>query len=87
MDETDLPLDALGLSFSFSALAAGFVFGIVGFYIFRHGKRSLNYPLIFTGIALMSYTLFTQGPLQDWGGGALLCGLAYYFNKNANQTG
>lgn len=82
-----LNVNPLGLDFSISALASGFIFGVIGLYVFRHAKKTLNYPQLFVSIALMSYTLFTHGPWQDWGVGFVLCGAAYYFEKNANLTG
>ncbi len=58
---------------------AGFVFSVIGFYVFREGKRKINYSLVFIGIALMLYSYFTHGPWQDWGIGVALCGAAKYF--------
>ncbi len=71
---------------SFSGLFAGFIFGVIGLFCFRTGKKELNYSLIFTGIGLMGYTYFTSSMLQDWGGGIALCGLAYYLHNNHNLT-
>ncbi len=84
----ELNLNPLGLDFSLSGLLAGFVFGIVGLYIFRHGKKTANYSLIFVSVLLMSYTVFTRDWWQHWGVGAVLCGFAYYINKNGgDKTG
>lgn len=87
--EDELPTGSLDIlsHFSVSSLIAGFLFGIIGFYLFRHGKKTMNYGVIFCSIGLMCYTLFTSGPLLDWGVGFALCGLAYYLDKNANLTG
>jgi hypothetical protein len=87
--DLDEGLGGLGLGFHFSVsqIIASLLFGIIGFYVFRFGKRTLNYCVILTGVALMIYPLFTSGPLQDWGVGILLCGLAYYFHSTANRTG
>jgi hypothetical protein len=65
-------------SFTASSLAAGLIFGAIGLWIFREGKRNLNFVTPFIGIALMIYTMFTEGPLLDWGVGLLLCVAAYF---------
>lgn len=78
---------SLGFHFTWSQIIASLFFGVVGFFVFKHGKKDLNYSLIFTGIALMIYPMFTSGWVQDWGVGVILCGLAYYFDKNHNLTG
>lgn len=77
----------MGFHFTASQIIASLLFGIIGFYVFRFGKKTLNYPVIFCGVGLMAYPLFTSGPLQDWGVGLLLCGLAYYFHTTGNTTG
>jgi hypothetical protein len=69
----------MNLDFSFSALMSGLLFGLLGFYIFRHGTKDINYAWIFIGIALMSYTIFVSGPVADWGIGIGLCGVAYCY--------
>ena len=68
-----------GIDFSFSAIMSGFIFGVIGLWLFREGKRRLNFRVMLTGIALMVVGYFTKGPFQDWGGGLALCGLAYWF--------
>ena len=62
--------------FSFSGLMSSFIFGVIGIYLFREGKRRLNFAVLFIGIALMIYPYFTHGPLLDWGVGIGLCFLA-----------
>jgi sugar phosphate permease len=88
MDE-DTPLDPMSLMshFSVSTIIVSFIFGVIGIYLFRFGKKTLNYPVIFTSVAMMVYPMFTTGWFQDWGVGIGLCALAYYFTKTANQTG
>jgi hypothetical protein len=66
------------MSFSASYLIAGFIFGVVGFYLFREGKRRLNYQILFIGVGLMVYPLFVTNDWMIWIVGAGLCGLAYY---------
>jgi dolichol kinase len=66
------------IDFSFSSLASGLIFGAVGLWMFREGKRLEKTHAIFIGVALMIYPYFTKGPAADWGVGFCLCGLAYY---------
>jgi len=77
----------MGLHFTTSQIVASLVFGIIGLFVFRHGKKTLNYSVLFTGVAMMIYPMFTSGWLEDWGFGLGLCAMAYYFNKNNNLTG
>ena len=63
---------------SISGLIASLVFGVIGMWMFRHGKQNANGSLSLIGIALMIYPYFTSGPLADWGVGIVLCGIAYY---------
>jgi len=63
---------------TFSGVMASLVFSTIGFWLFKQGRQRVQYSLVGVSIALMAYTYFTHGPLQDWGGGCLLCGLAYY---------
>ena len=69
---------ALGMDISASSLMAGFLYGTIGIFIFRKGKKDAEFDLMFIGIALMVYPYFTHGPLPDWGIGAALCAIAYY---------
>jgi hypothetical protein len=82
LDQVDLnnPMGMLS-HLSVSTLLASFVFGVIGFYVFRHGKKTAKYPVLFTGLALMIYPMFTSGWILDWGTGIFLCSLAYYFNE------
>jgi hypothetical protein len=66
------------MDFSPSGLFAGFVFGVIGIWLFRKGKKEAEFDFIFIGLALMVYPYFTKGPWGDWGIGAALCSLAYY---------
>jgi hypothetical protein len=69
------------LDISPSAIFSGLIFGAIGIFIFRLGKRESHLPLLLIGIALMVYPYFTTGPLADWGVGALLCAAAFYFKE------
>lgn len=70
--------ESLGLSFSFSSIAAGIIYGGVGLWLFRIGRKDSNFRNIFIGMALLIYPYFVNGPLLTWGIGAALCGYAYY---------
>ncbi|MGZ3721758.1 MAG: hypothetical protein ACXVA9_02430 [Bdellovibrionales bacterium] len=89
MDEEDLanPLGSMLSHFSVSTIIVSFVFGVIGIYVWRHGKKTSNYKVIFTAIAMMIYPMFTSGWIMDWAVGIGLCWLAYYFDSNANLTG
>jgi hypothetical protein len=70
--------------FTFSSLMASFIFGVVGLYVFRYGKRESEFPFIFIGLALMIYPYFIPEAWADWGDwgvGFGLSGLAYYLYK------
>jgi len=69
----------MGFDISASSLIASLIFSIIGIFVFRYGKKEQNIPLVITGIGLMTYSYFTHGPIQDWGAGAILCGVAYYY--------
>ena len=69
----------MNFDFSASSLIASLIFSVVGIFVFRYGKKEQNIPLVITGIGLMAYSYFTHGPVQDWGVGAALCGVAYYY--------
>lgn len=63
---------------SLSGIFSGLLFGIVGMWMFREGKRRVNNSVLIIGICLMIYPYFTTGPLADWGVGIALCALAYH---------
>jgi hypothetical protein len=68
------------MNFSVGALAAGFVFGIFGLYIFREGKRESNFRRLVLGITLMAYGWFVPNPWAAWGVGITLVGINYFTN-------
>jgi hypothetical protein len=88
MDMDDQLADPMAMlsHFSMSTIIVSFVFGVIGLFVFRHAKKNLNYPLLFTSIAMMIYPMFTAGWILDWGVGIFLCALAYYLNENHNLT-
>lgn len=70
------------MNFSASSLISGFIFGVIGWYVFKHGRKNSNNYFVTIGIVLMVYPYFTRGPVADWGVGAALCGLAYHFKDH-----
>jgi len=82
------PMSMLG-HFSTAAIVCSLLFTVIGIYLFRYGKKQLNYPIIFIAIALMIYPMFTlsSGWFLNLGIGAALCAAAYYYDQNNNLTG
>lgn len=80
-DSLDLANDLLaggGLEISMSSILAGVIFGLIGYWVYRQGKRNSNMKVLMVGLVLMVYPYFTPGPAWDWSLGFGLCGLAYY---------
>ncbi len=61
---------------NFSALIASLIFGIIGIWIFREGKRNGQFGLMVVGAGLMIYPYFVQGSYLTWGVGIAGCFLA-----------
>lgn len=72
----NMPLD---LSFDTSSLIAGLFFGIIGYWIYKQGRKKTNLPVTLSGVGLMIYPYFVEGALYNWLIGFLFCGAAYYF--------
>jgi NhaP-type Na+/H+ or K+/H+ antiporter len=66
------------MDFSISGLAAGFLFGVIGFYLMKEAWKRDHYPHLFAGLAMMVYPYFVSGPWMDWGIGAVLCAFVYF---------
>lgn len=67
------------MNLTFSGLFSSLVFGVIGLWLFREGKRRINNRVMWVGLLLMIVPNFTSGVLADWGCGLALCGLAYYW--------
>jgi len=63
--------------FSIGALIAGFIFSIVGLWLFKDWRRSGNPWHFGTGLALMIFPYFVATTLPMIACGAALLGLAY----------
>lgn len=74
-----MPVDISSFDISFSSIMAGFIFGVIGWWMFREGRKRAQPIILGIGILLMVYPYFTSGPKADWGVGILLCAVAYYF--------
>jgi len=74
----NLPLDSLDISFSFWALVAGFIFGVIGLWIFNRGRKNSNIRQVLIGLAIMIYPVFVGSAIWTWAIGILICGYAYY---------
>lgn len=67
------------MDFNPLSLLPAFIFGVIGMYLFSQGKKNVNYTHVFVGILMMIYPYFVDGPLQSWGVGLALAGVAYFF--------
>jgi hypothetical protein len=66
-----------GIEVSFASLMAGLIFGGIGFWMIKEGKRRGELNIGFIGFALLVYTYFMPSPWLDWGVGIALCLLAW----------
>ena len=67
----------MDLSIDVSSLMAGFIFGVIGLWMWREGRRRENDYLPWIGVALMIYPYFVDGAKLNWGIGIILCIVAY----------
>ncbi len=67
------------MNFSAANLLAGFIFSIIGWFVFREGKRRTNIHIVIIGLLLMLYSIFTPTALWTWITGLALCVIAYRF--------
>lgn len=66
------------LGLTWSGVISGVLFGIIGMWMLNRARKKSNLKLVAVSFALMFYPYVTRGPVQDWGVGIALCGLAYY---------
>jgi multisubunit Na+/H+ antiporter MnhE subunit len=65
------------MDFSVSTLLAGLLFGAIGLWLIRSGRREGNLRWAALGLVMLVYPYFSPNAWVDWGLGAALCGLAY----------
>ncbi|HEY8906206.1 MAG TPA: hypothetical protein VIM63_09230 [Rhodoferax sp.] len=71
-------LGALGLALPSPAYLAGSIlFGILGYVVFRRGRKTSTPTLTWTGVALMLYPYVVSQTWLLWLLGAAMCGWAY----------
>jgi ABC-type Fe3+-siderophore transport system permease subunit len=72
-------LQSMGLELPSAAyMVAAILFGIVGFVVFRRGKRLKQSQLLLTGAALMFYPYAVSQTWLVWGVGFALTGWAIF---------
>ena len=72
-------LQSLGLTLPSPAYLLGSIlFGIVGYVVFRRGRRLQRTGLTWVGVALMLYPYAVAETWMLWAVGALLSGWAYF---------
>ncbi len=64
--------------FSFGTIIVAVVFGLVGFFAFRYGKKNGEPRPLFLGIALMAYGYFVSNAWLSLGIGAILTLLLFF---------
>ncbi|MEZ4815312.1 MAG: hypothetical protein R3A80_08935 [Bdellovibrionota bacterium] len=69
--------------FSANAILAGIIFGIVGWLLFKEGKKRTCSELYFIGIGLMIYPYFVTNAVLVWLAGIGLTVAGFYFMKNS----
>jgi cyanate permease len=74
-----MPLPDLGLgSYSVATILFAVVFGLVGFFAFRYGRKNGEPRQLFLGIALMAYGYFVTNAWLSLGIGAVLTLLLFF---------
>ncbi len=65
------------MNFSVSGLLAGLLFGVLGVYFFRVGRRDVKTDLLAYGLILMIYPFFVTNDWLIWGIGAGVTALCF----------
>lgn len=68
------------MNFSWSALVAGFIYGVCGLFLVRRAKREARFSDLILGVALMAYPYFTENIYLLWGLGAALLATTRLFS-------
>ena len=68
-----------GGGFNWWNLISGFIFGIVGWYAFIHGKKEKQWRPMVIGVALMVYPYFVSNTLVSILIGLGLCVTLYFW--------
>ena len=63
---------------SVATFMAGFVFGVFGWFILKHGRHEANGKRMALGLLLMTYGLVVPNAWANWGIGILLVAINYY---------
>lgn len=78
MDELKT-LETMGLVLPSPAYIVGVIFfGIIGYLVFRRGRKSERSVLTWSGVALMLYPYAVPETWLMWVIGAVLCSWVYY---------
>lgn len=70
------------MDFSPTNLLSGFLFSVIGFMVFKQGKKQAQMKSVLLGLTLMFYSMFTPTALWTTVVGCGLCGLAYHFRND-----
>jgi multisubunit Na+/H+ antiporter MnhE subunit len=65
------------MDFSIGNLIAGFLFGLIGLYLFRAAKREANLICLTLSLVLMIYPYFVSNEWATWGIGIVVTVFAY----------
>ncbi|HTL69813.1 MAG TPA: hypothetical protein VL404_00835 [Candidatus Eisenbacteria bacterium] len=69
----------MNLNFSFANLAAGTLFGSIGFVAFVYGKKEAAWKPLVIGLVLMGYPFAVQDTTLLWVIGSALTASLYFF--------
>jgi len=66
------------MDLSAPALIAGLIVSLVGFVLFRYGKKQVRAPQMVAGVMLMVGPYFTATATLTWGLGAVVIGALWW---------
>jgi len=70
-----------GINITPAGIAASLIFSVIGYIVYRFGRKNAHFPTTIIGIILMVYTMFTNDNAVLWGAGIALSFIAYQFMK------